>query len=190
MQYTISSETPCALRRAGKRSRPPRASTVKASSRPTLADRTGSTGEKKVNGRKRHILVDVLGLLLAVLVTPANVQDRDIGALLVHQAHHEFPTLQIVWVDGAYDGEVIERAAADTGINIEMIKRTDDQKGFKLLPKRWVVERTFGWFGRYRLLSKEYERTIESSTADLLHAMTMLMLRRLTTSHDVRKERR
>jgi putative transposase len=150
----------------------------------------GSMGGKKVNGRKRHILVDVLGLLLGVLITPANIQDRDIGAVLVRQVHREFPTIRTVWVDGIYDGEVIARAAADTGINIEMIKRTDNQKGFKLLPKRWVVERTFGWFGKYRLLSKEYERTIESSTADVLHAMTMLMLRRLTTPHDVRKERR
>jgi putative transposase len=155
-----------------------------------LADRMGSTGEKKVNGRKRHILVDVLGMLLAVLVTPANIQDRDAGAILVREAHREFPTLQLVWVDGAYNGEVIEQAATDTGIDIQMVKRTDDAKEFKVLPRRWVVERTFGWFGKYRLLSKEYERTIESSTADVLHAMTMLMLRRLTTPHDTRKEAR
>jgi putative transposase len=155
-----------------------------------LADRTGSTGEKKVNGRKRHILVDVLGLLLAVLITPANIQDRDVGATLVRRAHREFPTIRLVWVDGVYNGEVIEQAAADTGISIQMIKRTDNDKEFKILPRRWVVERTFGWFGKYRLLSKEYERTIESSTADVLHAMTMLMLRRLTTPHDARKERR
>jgi putative transposase len=150
----------------------------------------GSMGEKKVNGRKRHILVDVLGLVLAVIVTPANVQDRDAGAFLVREAHREFPTLQLVWADGAYNGEVIDQAAADTGINIQMVKRTDNEKEFKVLPKRWVVERTFGWFGRYRLLSKEYERTIESSTADLLHAMTMLMLRRFTTPRDERRERR
>jgi putative transposase len=154
------------------------------------ADPTGSMGEKKVNGRKRHILVDVLGLLLAVLITPANVQDRDAGAVLVREAHREFPTIQLVWVDGAYNGEIIDRAAADTGINIQMVKRTDNEKEFKVLPRRWVVERTFGWFGKYRLLSKEYEKTIESSTADLLHAMTMLMLRRLTIRHDTRKERR
>jgi putative transposase len=113
-----------------------------------------------------------------------------VGATLVRRAHCEFPTIRLVWVDGVYNGEVIEQAAADTGISIQMIKRTDNDKEFKILPRRWVVERTFGWFGRYRLLSKEYERTIESSTADVLHAMTMLMLRRLTTPHDVRKERR
>jgi transposase len=147
-------------------------------------------GEKKVNGRKRHILVDVLGLLLAILVTPASIQDRDGAVPLLREVHREFPTVKLVWVDGAYNGEVIARAANETGIVIQMVKRTDDKKEFKILPRRWVVERTFGWLGKYRLLSKEYERTIESSTADVLHAMTMLMLRRLTTSHVARREAR
>lgn len=147
-------------------------------------------GEKKVNGRKRHILVDVLGLLLAILVTPASIQDRDGAVPLLREVHREFPTVKLVWVDGAYNGDVIARAANETGIVIEMVKRTDDKKEFKILPRRWVVERTFGWLGKYRLLSKEYERTIESSTADVLHAMTMLMLRRLTTSHVARREAR
>jgi transposase len=147
-------------------------------------------GGKKVNGRKRHILVDVLGLLLAILVTPASIQDRDGAVPLLREVHREFPTVKLVWVDGAYNGDVIARAANETGIAIEMVKRTDDKKEFKILPRRWVVERTFGWLGKYRLLSKEYERTIESSTADVLHAMTMLMLRRLTTSHVARREAR
>lgn len=129
-------------------------------------------------------------MVLMVLVTPANIQDRDAAAIIVRAAHREFATIQLIWVDGAYNGAVIDEVATDTGINIQMVKRTDDAKEFKVLPRRWVVERTFGWLGKYRLLSKEYERTIESSTADVLHAMTMLMLRRLTIPHDARKEAR
>ena len=165
-------------------------STVKASSRRTLAANAGSTREKKVKGRKRHLLVDVLGLILTVVVTPASVQDRDGADPVLRQAHREYPTLKKVWVDGAYNGQVIERIRLDTGLDIEMTKRTDDVTGFVVVPKRWVVERTNGWLGKYRILSKEYERTIESSRADVLHAMTSLMLRRLTTSCCERSEAR
>ncbi len=150
----------------------------------------GLTREKKVKGRKRHLLVDVLGLILTVVVTPASVQDRDGADPVLRQAHREYPTLKKVWVDGAYNGQVIERLRQDTGLDIEMTKRTDDVKGFVVVPKRWVVERTNGWLGKYRILSKEYERTIESSRADVLHAMTSLMLRRLTAPRGERLEAR
>jgi putative transposase len=186
----LDSGTRSAPRQAGLLNPLPPSSTARVSSPRTSAARMASTGEKKVNGRKRHILVDVLGMVLMVLVTPANVQDRDAAAVIVREAHREFAALQLIWVDGAYNGDAIDKVATDTGINIQMVKRTDDAKEFKVLPRRWVVERTFGWFGKYRLLSKEYERTIESSTADVLHAMTMLMLRRLTTPHESRKEAR
>ena len=132
----------------------------------------------------------MLGLLLAVLVTPADVQDRDGGAPVLRQAHRDLPTLQHVWVDGAYNGEAIDSTSKDTGIRIEMVKRSDDVKGFKVLPKRWIVERTNSWFGKFRVLSKEYERTVESSRVDVLIGMSMLMLRRLTTPPEARKERR
>ncbi len=136
------------------------------------------------------MLVDVLGMLLTVAVTAASVQDRDGADPVLRLAHREYPTLRKVWVDGAYNGAVIDRIRHDTGLDIEMVKRTDDVKGFVVVPRRWVVERTNGWLGKYRILSKEYERTIESSRADILHAMTMLMLRRLTTPANLRKEAR
>ncbi|HRI64555.1 MAG TPA: IS5 family transposase [Polyangium sp.] len=150
----------------------------------------GYDAGKKINGRKRHLLVDVLGLVLVVCITPASVQDRDGAVPVLQKAHREYPTLERVWVDGVYNGKVIDDVASETGITIEMVKRSDDRKGFVVLPRRWCVERTFGWFGKYRLLSKEYERTLESSKADIFLAMISLMLRRLTTSDDVRKEAR
>jgi putative transposase len=98
--------------------------------------------------------------------------------------------LSKVWVDGAYTGEAIARVREETSLDIEVVKRTDDIKGFVVVPKRWVVERTNGWLGKFRILSKEYERTAQSSRSDILHAMTFLMLRRLTVPASCRKERR
>jgi len=143
-----------------------------------------------VKGRKRHVVVDVLGLILAVMVTPASVQDRDGAVPVLREVHREHPTVSKVWVDGAYNGQVIDDLRAETSIDIEMVKRSDDVKGFEVVPKRWIGERTNGWYGKFRLLSKEYERTIQSSRSDILHAMSMLMLRRLTVPAALRKERR
>jgi putative transposase len=89
-----------------------------------------------------------------------------------------------------FSGRVIDELRTKTGIDIEMVKRTDDVKGFVVVPKRWIGERTNGWFGKFRILSKEYERTIQSSRSDVLHAMSMIMLRRLTVPAEQRKERR
>lgn len=121
----------------------------------------------------------MLGLLLIVHVTPASVQDRDGADPVLREAHIEFPTITKVWVDGGYNGGVVDRIRKDTGLDIEMVKRNDDVKGFVVVPKRWVVERTNGWLGKFRILSKEYERTVESSRADVLLAMTSIMLGRL-----------
>ena len=132
-----------------------------------------------MKGRKRHLLVDVLGLLLVVVVTPASVQDRDGAVPVLREARRQYPTLRHVWADGAYRGEVIDRVEQDTGIEIEVVKRTDDMSGFVVLPRRWVVERTNGWLCKFRLLNKEYERSVESSRADVLLAMMSVMLRRL-----------
>lgn len=143
-----------------------------------------------MKGRKRHVVVDVLGLILAVLVTPASVQDRDGAVPVLREVHREYPTVSKVWVDGAYTGQVIADLRIETSIDIEMVKRTDDVKGFVVVPKRWIGERTNGWFGKFRILSKEYERTIQSSRSDILHGMSMLMLRRLTVPASLRKERR
>lgn len=132
-----------------------------------------------MRGRKRHLLVDVLGLLLVAHITPASVQDRDGADEVLRDAHHQYPTLQLVWADGAYRGDVVDKAEHDTKIHVEVVKRNDDVTGFVVLPRRWVVERTNGWLGKFRLLSKEYERTLESSRADVLMAMTSIMLGRL-----------
>ena len=141
----------------------------------------GYDAGKKVRGRKRHILVDVLGLILAIVVTPASVQDRDGAVPVIERAALEHSQLQKIWVDGAYNGRVLDALEERTHIDIEMVKRTDDMTGFVVLPRRWVVERTFGWMERFRLLNREYERTLSSSTADVFHAMCMIMCRRLTT---------
>lgn len=123
-------------------------------------------------------------------VTPASVQDRDGAVPVLRRAVQEYPTLVKVWVDGGYQGKVVDDVREETQLDIEVVKRSDDQRGFKVLPRRWVVERTNGWLGKFRILSKEYERTIESSRADILHAMSMIMLRRLTLPAALRLEAR
>lgn len=140
----------------------------------------GYDAGKKIKGRKRHILVDTMGLLLLVVVHGANVQDRDGARLLLDKAKGLFPRLRRIWADGGYAGKLIGWVQATCGWVLEIIKRTDVVKGFKLLPRRWVVERTFGWMGRYRRLSKDYERLPESSEAMVYWTMTRLMVRRLT----------
>ena len=150
----------------------------------------GFDGGKKVNGRKRHILVDVLGLLIAVIITSANVQDRDGAVPLLMAAHAAHRTLKHVWADCAYNGEQIAKVQQDTGLTVEVVKHEEGHRGFSVLPRRWVVERTNAWFGRFRLLNREYERTIASSRANVLMGMTMLMLRRLTVPAEQRLDRR
>lgn len=140
----------------------------------------GYDAGKKIKGRKRHILVDTMGLLLLVVVHVANVQDRDGARLLLDKAKGLFPRLRRIWADGGYAGKLIGWVQATCGWVLEIIKRTDVVHGFKLLPRRWVVERTFGWMGRYRRLSKDYERLPESSEAMVYWTMTRLMVRRLT----------
>jgi len=139
----------------------------------------GYDAGKKINGRKRHLLVDTMGLVLLVVVHTANIQDRDGARLLLAKAKGLFPKLQRIWADGGYAGKLIGWLQETCGWVLEIIKRSDAVKGFKLLPRRWVVERTFGWLGRYRRLSKDYERLPGSSEAMVYWAMTRLMVRRL-----------
>lgn len=143
------------------------------------AESRGYDAGKKVKGRKRHLLVDVLGLMLAVWLTPADVQDRDAAAAVLPLASQQFPTLQKVWADGAYAGPQVQATASEAGIELEVVKRSDLARGFLVQPKRWIVERTFGWLNRERRLSKDYERQEESSEAFIRIGMTRLMLRRL-----------
>jgi putative transposase len=150
-----------------------------------LTDRGGPTGfdgAKWIKGRKRHILVDVLGLLLAVVVTSADVQDRDGARTLLGILGHRLTRLRLIWADSAYTGSLVTwlfRLRPYRRVRLEIIKRSDHAKGFVLLPKRWVVERTFGWFGKYRRLSKDYEYLTASSEAMIYVAMIHLMVRRI-----------
>lgn len=139
----------------------------------------GYDAGKKVKGRKRHVLVDVLGLVLAVEITPASVQDRDGAVPVIETEALEHSGLQKIWADGVYNGRPVEELKERTGIDIEVVKRTDDMSGFVVVPHRWTVERTFGWLDRFRLLNREYERSVASSTADVYHAMITIMGRRL-----------
>lgn len=114
-----------------------------------------------------------------MVVHAANVQDRDGAKLVIGKVKGLFPRLQLIWADGGYAGTLIDWVKQFGGWVLQIVKRSDDVKGFKVLPRRWVVERTFGWLGRCRRLSKDYEQTTESSEAMIYIAMIGLMARRL-----------
>ena len=140
----------------------------------------GYDGAKHIKGRKRFILVDTLGLVLGVLVTEANITEREGAEWLLTAVSDRFPRLILVWVDGGFSGaDFAERIKRLCGLTIEVVKRPDDAKGFVLLARRWVVERTFAWLGNYRRLSKDYEFSVYSSDNTIWAAMTHLMVRRL-----------
>jgi putative transposase len=139
----------------------------------------GIDGNKKIKGHKRHLLVDVMGLLLVVLVTSANVADSVAGAMLLLVARRLYPTLKLVWADGTYRGKNLDDACAETGIKIEIKEKPRDQKGFVPIRKRWVVERTFGWQMWSRQLSKGYDHTASSLVAWVDIAMIRFCFRRL-----------
>jgi putative transposase len=140
----------------------------------------GFDAGKKVKGRKRHILVDTLGLLIAVVVTAANVQDDHGAEPVLGAVKERCPRLKVIWADGISEKQwLIDWVRTGCGWELAIIKRSDQEKGFKLLPKRWVVERTFSWLGRYRRLSKDYEGSPETSEAMIQMAMIHIMIRRL-----------
>jgi transposase len=140
----------------------------------------GYDAGKKIKGRKRHILTDTLGFLVGALVHTADIQDRDGAPDLLTMIRANFPWLRHIFADGGYAGEKLDTALVGEGDwTLEIIKRSDTAKGFVLLPRRWVVERTFAWFGRNRRLAKDFEATIESSTAWLFLASVQLIVRRI-----------
>jgi putative transposase len=139
----------------------------------------GFDAGKKINGRKRHILVDTLGLMIAVVVTTACVQDRDGLKKLLRTFGVHRKKLKKIWVDGGYRGEIIEWVKSRFRYALEVVLRSDDVKGFVVLPKRWIVERTFAWINNHRRLSKDYERYRKTSETMIQIAMIRLMLRRL-----------
>ncbi len=141
----------------------------------------GYDAGKKINGRKRHLLVDTQGFLLRGIVHPASVQDRDGLAPLLGRIRRRFPWLRLLFADGGYQGEVAAAAARHERLALAIVKRSDQAAGFVVLPRRWVVERTFAWLGRNRRLAKDVETLIASSTAHLYLAATRLLTRRLAT---------
>jgi putative transposase len=123
-----------------------------------------------------------MGLVLAVVVHAASIQDRDGAKLVLAKLKGRFSRLKLIWADGGYAGQLIDWTRKLGRWVLEIVKRSDDMTGFVVLPKRWIVERTFGWFKRYRRLSKDYEVLPESSEAVIYLAMTHLMVRRLRPS--------
>lgn len=152
---------------------------VKAADTVGAASR-GYDGGKKINGRKRHIAVDTLGLLLAVTVTAASVQDRDGAGPLLALLRERFSTIKLVWADGGYAGRLIIWAKSALHLAVTVVKRSDDASGFVVVPRRWVVERTFGWLLRHRRLVRDYERRPEHHEAMVLWATVSIMTRQLT----------
>ena len=141
----------------------------------------GYDAGKKVNGRKRHLLTDTLGLPLRLVVHPANIQDRDGLGAVCARIRRRFPWLRHLFADAGYQGEVAACAAARERLRLEIVKRPHDAEGFHLLPRRWVVERTFAWLGRNRRLAKDFERLIDTTTAMAVLAIIQLLMRRLAS---------
>jgi len=167
-------------RRAGRHKHPTAGCLDSQSVKTTaVAGIRGYDKGKQVNGRKRHLLVDTLGLLMAVVVTAASVQDRDGAKLLVSRLPGACKKLRLIWVDGGYRGQLLDWVADRCRFRLQTVLRSDDQKGFVVLPRRWVVERTFAWLNHHRRLSKDYEGLTSSSEAMILIAMTRVMVRRL-----------
>jgi putative transposase len=141
---------------------------------------SGYDAHKNVKGRKRHLLVDTLGLALSVYVTSADVQDR-VGARRLLAGLKPFvPRLKKIWADGAYTGEKLAGWCKERGgWELQIVERSADTEGFAVLPHRWIVERTLSWLMRNRRLSKDYERKVQTSETFIELAMIRLILRRL-----------
>ncbi|MGH6795670.1 MAG: IS5 family transposase [Methylocella sp.] len=143
-------------------------------------DPQGFDAGKKVTGRTRHILVDTLGLLLSVAVHPANVQDRDGAGEVLRTARRSFPFIERIFADAGYQGPKMAKLVARTGHwSLQIVKRSDAHR-FVVLPKRWIVERTFAWISRNRRLARDFERYSRTVAAFFRLAMIRIMLRRLT----------
>jgi len=141
----------------------------------------GFDAGKRIKGRKRHLLIDTLGLVLGVVVTPADTTERDGGKAVLGRVLGWLASLRLLWVDGGYTGDTFANwvKALRAKLAVEVVKRSDDVRGFKVLPRRWVVERTFGWLMYQRRLVRDYERTISSAEAWIYIAMIRIQLRRL-----------
>ncbi|MFI2206100.1 transposase [Streptomyces sp. NPDC020192] len=143
------------------------------------AESRGFDGGKKINGRKRHLVVDCLRLLLAVLVTAASTTDRDAAHAMLPPLRARYLRLKLIWADNSYSGALVEWAGAALRLVLQVVKRAENTVGFAVLPRRWVVERTNGWLLRTRGLARNYERTTPAAEAMIYWSMTALMPRRL-----------
>jgi transposase len=171
------------LRLVGDREAQPTATILDSrtvQSTPESGQRAGFDGAKKKNGSKIHIAVDTLGHLLALKVTPANEQDRaQVAELTTRVQEVTGQSVEVAFVDQGYTGEAVAEAAQANGIRLEVVKHTEAKKGFVLLPRRWVVERTFGWLGRFRRLARDYERLTQTLAGWHWLAFLTLLLPRL-----------
>jgi transposase len=147
------------------------------------ADSRGFDGGKLINGRKRHIVVDTLGLLLGVMVTAADIGDRTAAKVLLARAADAHHRLELVWADGGYTGSLVGHCLTALALVLQIVKRSDDQRGFVVLPKRWIVERTNAWLMRTRRLARDYERRTSSAEAMVYWSMILVMTRRLARPH-------
>jgi putative transposase len=146
---------------------------VKTSS---MTEEKGYDGGKKIQGRKRHIVTDTMGFIMAVVLHSADIQDRAGAKLVIEQLRYRFPRLKKILADGGYTGGLIEWVLKGFGWTLEIVHKVVGISGFNVLPKRWVVERTFGWFNFNRRLAKDYEMKIECSTAFVHLTMCRIML--------------
>lgn len=150
------------------------------------SDSRGFDGGKLINDRKRHVVVDTLGLLLAVMVTAADTGDRTAAHVLHEQvadAHHR---LALVWADGGYTGSLVEHCLTALALVLAVVKRSNNMRGFVVLPKRWIVERFFAHLMRTRRLVRDFERRTSSAEAMVYWSMILLMTRRLARSRPAR----
>ena len=167
---------------AGRRPAPTAAiidsQSVKAAEEVARSSRGYDAG-KKINGRKRHIAVDTTGLLLTVLITAASVQDRDAAKPLLWNLKKAFPKVKVPWADGGYAGKLVTWSKTALKLTLQIVERPDDLHTFKVLPRRWVVERTLAWITRYRRTVRDYERLPAHHETYVYWAMIIIMTRRV-----------
>jgi transposase len=152
------------------------------------AETRGFDGGKKVTGRKRHLVVDTLGLLLVVCVTTAGLQDRDVAVPLLQRLRGGFATVKKVWADGGYTGSLTDWARTALGLDVEIVRRPDEAKGFVLLRRRWIVERTLAWLVNSRRLARDYEYLPVVHEAMVKWAMIRIMARRVAAAEPQAEE--